>query len=152
MSERAFQKLIKELNGLGWRFSGEKSLASTVSYYSNGHYYCYKPDEDEEDDDWDWGGDEEFGFRGEQSTFSCAVPNIGDFVLPKKAEQRPFEILLEICKLKHASQGFIECVTLDKKEWLYCNRALAETGFVKVASVPTRHEGKYNNFIWNWVR
>lgn len=115
----------------------ERSIDDLGTYYEGEVYMAKK------------GRGKTFGFYTGQSSYSCAIPNIGSFETNASVPVPVIVAMLEIAKTVDKAQGYFQCVTLNKKVWDNINEALPKAGFRKVKSVKSQH-GDYMNIIWEW--
>lgn len=115
-----------------------KDLKNIGTYY-DGEMYSVKK-----------GRGKPFTFHTGQSAYSCAIPNIGSFVLRKDTPPEVIAAALQLAQFVDKKQGYFQCVTLDKPEWKEVNEALPMAGFREVKRIESQHGG-YMNIIWEWM-
>lgn len=92
-----------------------------------------------------------FQFNTGQHSYSCAVPCIGRFSGYATPEPEVMAACLAIAQEANKRQGYLQAITLGKKDWEKLNTALDQSGFVKRQSMQTKHDGKYQVHVWEWT-
>jgi hypothetical protein len=94
------------------------------------------------------------GFNTENSTFSCAVPEFGDFSFQTtkqgKKTQQHWDLLLQYY-VRKSKTSYFKCAVPDQFQWKQLNDALQKVGFEKRAELKSNH-GKYKVFVWEYIK
>jgi hypothetical protein len=83
------------------------------------------------------------------SSFSCAVPEFGNF-MQRESLDKHWDILLQ-WYVRKSKEKFFKCAVVDKPEWKALNAALKKVGFEKRASCKSNH-GKYFVNVWEYIK
>lgn len=103
------------------------------------------------------GKGEGISLRQDQSAFSCAIPEFGEFTWPdgrspnKKVLDSHWDLLLQyyIAKAKH---GYYRCSTPNTEQFAPVIAGLKTVGFDCRAKLPTRHDDDYTVSVWEYVK
>lgn len=89
----------------------------------------------------------------DQSTYSCAIPNIGNFFTESKVPNEVLAAFLRVLALRHEHKGYVQAVTLARRKdcWPKWNAAFKLAGWTERARVKSNH-GNYFNVVWEWTK
>ncbi len=118
-----------------------KKIGVSLSGRGWDRYAIESSDKDEDEDNyWDGWNEPLAEFEVGQSTYSCGVPEFGQFS-GNAAEDKHLELLLEYF-IQTAKLPFYRCYTLNNGEYRRWNRALKKLGFECIARCKSKH-GRY---------
>lgn len=88
-------------------------------------------------------------FREDQSAFSCAIQEFGDFNLVPRLNKH-WDLLLQYY-VRKSHHKYFKCAVPSQKEWSALNDGLKKAGFEKRASEKSNH-GRYVVHVWEYIK